>query len=103
MNCKLGHFYYGKSWKESIPIANQIDLQKILLVATATFETTDVADAILRNGFDVTALLRINFVGILDLGFKSLQVLRSTVVKSKKIDKLDKDLQDEWDRVYQTI
>ncbi|SMS15095.1 hypothetical protein LZ3411_2045 [Levilactobacillus zymae] len=39
----------------------------------------------------------------MDLGFKSLQVLRSTVVKSKKIDKLDKDLQDEWDRVYQTI
>ncbi|CAJ1227714.1 hypothetical protein [Lactiplantibacillus xiangfangensis] len=97
------HFYYGKTWKESIPIANKMDLQKLILTATATFETVDIADSIIQNGANVQALLRINFVGIVDMSFRSFQVLRSTVSKGKHIDKLDSDLQVEWTRVYQTI
>lgn len=97
------HFYYGKSWKESFPKANQLDLQKLLLTSTATFETVDIADAIVKNGLNYTALLRINYANVLDLSFRSLQVLRSSIKNVKRNIQLDKDFEAERYRVYQTI
>lgn len=94
------HFYYGDSWKDSMPIGNKPDLARMLLVAMATFETVDIADAIIRNGPSVNALLRINFVGVIDLGFRSVQVVRNHYKHEKMVQNIiDNDIQDEWDRI----
>lgn len=95
------HFYYGKSWKESMPLANSDnpDLQKMLLTSIAAFETLDIADALARGGLTPKALLSINFVGLVDLSFRSIQVLRSHHRHLKLLDELDDDLQVEWSRI----
>ncbi|QBO37097.1 hypothetical protein EQG49_11850 [Periweissella cryptocerci] len=95
-------FYYGKTWKESLPIGNKPDLAKLLLVAIATFETIDVADAIMRNGITPAILFRLNFGGLVDLGFRSIQVARNYSKHIKHLQKLDDDLQAEWDRLLVT-
>lgn len=92
-------FYYGKTWKESLPVGNKPDLAKLLLVATATFETVDITDAIIRNGVTPAALLRVNYVGLVDLGFRSIQVARNSIKHINHLKELDKDLQAEWNRV----
>lgn len=95
------HFYYGKSWKESMPLANSDnpDLQKMLLISIAAFETLDIADALVRGGLTPKALLSINFVGLVDLSFRSIQVLRSHHRHLKLLDELEDDLQVEWHRI----
>lgn len=95
------HFYYGKSWKESMPLANSDnpDLQKMLLTSTAAFETLDITDAVIRGGLTPKALLSINFSGLVDLSFRSIQVLRSHHRHLKLLDELDDDLQVEWRRI----
>ena len=98
------HFYYGKSWKESMPLANadNPDLQKMLLTSMAAFETLDIADALARGGLTPKALLSINFVGLVDLSFRSIQVLRSHHRHLKLLNELDDDLQAEWNRIYRS-
>lgn len=97
------HFYYGKEWKECIPIANEPDLQTLLLVSTASFATVDVADAVTRNGNNVKALLRINFANAYDLGTRSVQVFKSRLQRAKKIDQLKHETELQWDEIYKEI
>lgn len=97
------HFYLGMSWKESLPFGNNTDLQKILFVSIATFEVVDISDAVIREEFTPLALLRINFVGVMDLGFRSIQTLRNQLKHVSDLrDYVDKDIQDEWIRILQT-
>lgn len=93
-------FYYGMSWKESLPLAKNLDLSKMLTMSMATFETVDIADAMLRNGTTPLALLRINYVGIFDLGFRALQTTRNQLKHIHQVNELvDHDIQAEWNRV----
>lgn len=98
------HFYYGESWQDSMITANSknSDLQKLLFTTMATFETVDISDAILRNGPTVKSLLSVNFSGLIDLSFRSVQVLRSHYQHVELVDSLNDDLQAEWDRIYQS-
>lgn len=96
------HFYYGKTWKESMPISSDknYDLQKMLLTSITTFEFIDIGGAIVQGGgINPKMLLSMNFVGVIDLAFRSFQVIRSNHMHLKSLDKLDEDLQEEWDRI----
>ena len=77
-----------------MPLANSDnpDLQKMLLISMAAFETLDIADALARGGLTPKALLSINFVGLVDLSFRSIQVLRSHHRHLKLLNELDDDL-----------
>lgn len=93
------HFYYGHSWRESIPIANTPDLQKLLLAMVATFETIDVTGAAINRGPTWAMLFDLNYVGLVDLTFRSMQVVRSQIRQVKELDKMDEDLNAELERV----
>ncbi|WP_446001992.1 hypothetical protein [Weissella viridescens] len=101
--CKQ-HFYYDKPWKESVPIANNKDLQKLILVQCSVFSVGDVADSLLKStaGWH-NFLLNVNYIGLCDLGFRSMQVMRSTMKHNNKISQLDKDLQEERERILAEV
>ena len=42
-------FYYGKSFKESLPIANSRELSRLLLVGNATFTSIDTTHATIKG------------------------------------------------------
>ncbi|WP_048345362.1 hypothetical protein [Limosilactobacillus mucosae] len=98
------HFYYGKEWKECIPIANQLDLQTLLLVSTSTFAAVDITDAIVRNGnIDVKILLRINFANAYDLGVRSVQVMKGRFQRAQKLKKINQENEANWNEIYKNI
>lgn len=98
------HFYYGKEWKECIPIANQLDLQTLLLVSTSTFAAVDITDAIIRNGnVDVKILLRINFANAYDLGVRSVQVMKGRFQRAQKLKKINQENEANWNEIYRNI
>ncbi|WP_203640342.1 hypothetical protein [Levilactobacillus andaensis] len=94
-------FYYGASLKESI--ASSPDLHKLLLTNTAVFSTIDLTDAsihaLLSPNRISELLLRLNYVNLVNLGFKSIQAIRDAHKHQQKLDKLDDDLEREWERL----
>lgn len=102
--CKQ-HFYYGKSLKDSLPIANNRELARLLLFSSASFTTVDVAHATIKAQpgsptFLATFLMTVNIPGLLDLGFRSVQNIRNEVLHRKNVQSLiDTDIKDEFNRI----
>lgn len=96
-------YYHKKTWRESLPIGeNKKDVNKLYLFAQSTFTIVDVGDAVLRKGVTPAALLRINYVGILNLGFRSVQQMRLEWNHKRQMQEIvDSDIQAEWDRVLE--
>src|SRR5699024_9884528 len=44
------HLYYGKSLKDSFPIANNRELVRLLLIGASTFSTIDVTHGVIKSG-----------------------------------------------------
>lgn len=102
--CKQ-HLYYGKSLKESIPIAKSRELARLLLISAGSFSTIDVVHATIKAQpgsptFLATFLMTVNIPGMLDLGFRSFQNIRNEVRHRKQIHNiLDQDIKAEFDRI----
>ncbi|WP_395321181.1 hypothetical protein [Levilactobacillus parabrevis] len=95
-------FYLGLPAKDSIPIANNPDLNKLLLTNTAVFASVDFGDAALRSEGCQNIpelLLRLNYANLVDLGFRSIQALRFQVKHLQEVDKIDEDIQQEWNHI----
>lgn len=95
------HFYYGKSMEESIPIANNRELARLLLVSTATFSSLDFGDAFLKSGGNTGKLLMtVNIPETIDFGFRAVQNVRNEVLHGQQVRRIvDTDIEREWERI----
>lgn len=99
------HFYFGKSIKESLPIANKRELSRLLLISASTFSAVDVSHATIKSsiggGFDLgTFLMTVNKPGLLDFGFRSLQTVHFEYKHSQHLKKIiDEEVLTEYRRV----
>lgn len=102
--CKQ-HFYFGKSVKESLPIANSRELARLLLISAASFSAIDVTHATIKSKpgtptFLAEFIMTVNIPGLLDFGFRSVQNIRNEVEHRHHVqDLLDSDIKTEFDRV----
>lgn len=100
------HFYFGKSVKESLPIANNRELSRMLLIATASFSAIDVVHASIKSkgGTDLgTLIMTINIPELIDLGFRCFQNIRNEFAHRKAVEKkIDEDIKEEWNRLLLT-
>ncbi len=97
------HYYYGKSVKESIPVANNRELSRLLLVAASAFSAVDVGHAVIKSGgADLsTFIMTINIPGLVDFGFRCVQNIRFEIQHRKHVEKIiDEDIRNEWRRIY---
>lgn len=86
------HFYFGKSLKESIPIANNRELARLLLCSAASFSTIDVTHATIKSKpgnpvFLATFIMTVNKPGLIDFGIRSYQVFRYEMEHNQKLQK----------------
>ena len=95
------HFYYGKSVKESLPIGNNPDLQRMLFISATSFTAIDTGHAAIKSGFaePITFFMTLNYPGLINFGFKTLQSTRYQIKHIQKLTKFDADIQAEWDRL----
>lgn len=102
------HLYYGKSLKDSFPIANNRELARLLLIGASTFSTIDVTHGVIKSGTKggvqplgiATFIMTVNKLGLIDLGFRSYQNIRFELEHKKHVDHIiSKDIKIEYNRV----
>ncbi len=102
------HLYYGKSLKDSFPIANNRELARLLLIGASTFSTIDVTHGVIKSGTKggvqplgiATFIMTVNKPGLIDLGFRSYQNIRFELEHKKHVDHIiSKDIKIEYNRV----
>lgn len=102
------HLYYGKSLKDSFPIANNRELVRLLLIGASTFSTIDVTHGVIKSGTKggvqplgiATFIMTVNKPGLIDLGFRSYQNIRFELEHKKHVDHIiSKDIKTEYNRV----
>lgn len=82
------HFYYGKTIKESLPFGKDRELQRLLLITSLSFETVDVAHAVVKGcaeGNPIAFLNSLNYVGLANLGYKLIVNFRLEHEHNKKV------------------
>lgn len=101
-------FYFGKSIKDSLPIANNRELSRLLLIGASTFSTIDVTHGLIKSGTKggvqpigiATFIMTVNKPGLIDLGFRSYQNIRFELEHNKHVDHIiSKDIKTEYNRV----
>lgn len=101
-------FYYGNSFKESLPVANNRELSRLLLVGASTFSAIDVTHGVIRAGMSggpqpqgvATFIMTVNKPGLVDLGFRSYQNIRLELQHKKHVNKvMEEDILVEYKRV----
>ncbi|WP_260453268.1 hypothetical protein [Staphylococcus pettenkoferi] len=104
------HFYFGKPIKESLPIANNRELARLLLIGASTFSAVDVTHGIIKsatkNGVQpqgiATFIMTVNKPGLIDLGFRSYQNIRLQLKHRKHVDHvIEEDIKQEYKRVME--
>ncbi len=88
------HFYYGKSIKESLPVGNNRELQRMLLIATLAFSSVDVTHAIVKGYVEqnpITLLNSLNYIGLADFGYKLLVNFKLEHAHNKQVKNLMQD------------
>ncbi|MDU0449995.1 ATP-binding protein [Staphylococcus haemolyticus] len=102
------YFYYGKSLKESIPIANNRELSRLLLIGSATFSSIDIGHGLIKSTSKgglhpigiATFIMTVNKPGLLDLGFRSYQNVRFELQHRKHVEKIiETDILMEYRRI----
>lgn len=96
-------YYLKDDTDEEIAVYKE-DISRMLLATTAVFEVGDVTDAVLRSGgLNATVLLKLNYVNLIDMSFRAMQVLKNKVQHVKNLEQKDSILQKEWDRMILDI
>lgn len=99
--------YYGKSFKESLPIASSRELARLLLISSSTFSSIDTSHALVKSlikgGGNInlnTFVMTVNKPGLIDLGFRSYQNVRLELEHRKTVERiLDEDIVLEYNRI----
>jgi hypothetical protein len=111
------HFYHKEPLKKCIPIvllreivdnqSNAIVLRRMLLASQGTMCLIDFGDAAIRSGgvTNINFVLCLNFVAwkkfAVNLAISGVMEMRLNYNKTHlNVKKLDKDLQEEWNRLY---
>lgn len=101
------YFYHKKSFKESLPIGKNLNLQRMLIVGHGVLCLTDGVDAALRSkGQALLFATRLNLVAWVRLGFLGFKEAKSLYIqKMNELDlkKFDQDLEIEWTRIQKQI
>lgn len=103
------HIYFGKSLKESFPVANNRELSRLLLFSASSFTTVDVTDATIKSTKTGTInlsvfLMTINVPGILNLGFRSVQNIKNEIMHKNHVTSIiQNDVIKEYERVLNDI
>lgn len=103
------HIVYGKSIKESFPVANNRELARLLLFSASSFTAVDVIHATIKSyrtgNFDLsTFLMTINYPGLLNFGFKCVQNTKNEIVHHKHVENvMQNDVMAEYERVLHEI
>ena len=94
-------FYHQRSWKESIPVGNIPELQRMLLVGHGTLCLMDVTDAAIQSGgVPVKMLLHMNLIAWVRFGHLGLK----EALKIWNKDALDTELMEaDIDKEYERI
>lgn len=102
------HLYFGKSIKDSFPIANNRELARLLLIGGSTFSSIDVTHGVIKSGKKggvqpqgiATFIMTVNKPGLIDLGFRSYQNVRLELEHRKTVERiLDEDIVLEYNRI----
>nr|WP_320024569.1 hypothetical protein [uncultured Acetobacterium sp.] len=95
------HFYLGNTVKESLPFGNDKDLQRMLFVSATSFTAIDIGHASVKsiNMEPLTFFMTLNYPGLINFGFKSIQIIRNQTQHIQNMDRIDADIQSEWDRI----
>lgn len=98
-------FYHKNTWKESIPFGNKPELRRMLLVGHGSLCIVDGIDAGIRSGGNIlTFALHLNSAAWSRFAFAGLQEIRMLYKEScLDIEAMDRDLETEWNRLYNDI
>lgn len=100
-------FYHKKPIRESLPIGNQPELQRMLVVGYGTLCLMDATDAAIRSkGQALLFATRLNVVAWVRFSWLSFREVNLFYLsKSNQIDrgKLEKDLDKEWERLKNSL
>ncbi|MGD6768480.1 ATP-binding protein [Mammaliicoccus lentus] len=100
--------YYGRSLKDSFPIANNRELARLLLIGGSTFSSIDVTHGLIKSGKKggvqpqgiATFIMTVNKPGLIDLGFRSYQNVRLELEHRKTVERIfDEDIVLEYNRI----
>ena len=94
-------YFHKKSWHESIPLGNQSELRRMLLVGHGILCLVDAVDTSIRSGGEILTLaLHLNMAAWTRFAFSGMLEVR-TLYKENVIDiyALDHDLEMEWKRM----
>ena len=100
------HFFYGKSVKESMPFGKSRELQRLLLISSLTFSSIDVTHAIIKgaqSGSPIKMLLTLNYVGLVNFGYKLYMNFRLEHEHNKQIrEHMQTDVRDKFIQLLET-
>lgn len=115
------HYYHKQPWKKCIPIicirefkdaeSNAVVLRRMILASYGCLCLVDLGDAVIRSGGQIASmnfLLHINIMAwkklAVNLALTGIMEIRLNYnTKHINVNKLDKDLQDEWDLLYKQM
>jgi hypothetical protein len=94
-------FFHKRSWKESMPLGNQPELRRMLVVGHGCLCIVDGIDAAVRSGGNVlTFALHLNLVAWSKFAFSGLREIWIIIGKDHlDMETLNKDLDAEWKRL----
>ncbi|AVO01001.1 ATP-binding protein [Staphylococcus simulans] len=102
------YWYFNKTFKDSLPIANSRELSRLLLIGASTFSAIDTTHALIKSKLTNPGMpsglgafvMTVNKPGLLDLGFRSFQSLRLELTHRKTVYQvIDLDIKVEYERV----
>lgn len=93
-------FFYGKELKESVPVGEKRELQRLLLVAASTFSGIDAAHAFLKKPGSVDFYLSLNYVQMADFGYHLFVNVKLEYQHGKAVrDMLKTEIREEWEEL----
>jgi hypothetical protein len=98
------HFYHKRVWKESIPVGDKPDLQRMILIGQGTLCLIDFGDAAIRSGGNALEfMLHLNIVAWVRVGILGYKEIKRAYDYSGLLDTttINKSINDEWDRLLQ--
>lgn len=87
-------FFYGESIKNSVPFGKHRELQRMLLITSLCFETVDTTHAIVKGSIEqnpMTMLNSLNYIGLMNFGYKLFANFRLEHEHNSKIKELMKN------------
>lgn len=100
------HFYHQRTWKESIPVGDHPELQRMLLIGQGCLCIVDMGDAAIRSGGNaVEFMLHLNIVGWIRVSFEGYKQIKKAYDQDGLLDTkaINKSITDEWKAIYQDI